>query len=169
MLRKREESGGTGVEIIQIWEEKKRFLPLLFLGDEQESMIDRYLEQGHLYVLQDGGKALAVCVVTCPAAGVAEIKNLAVGPCHQRKGHGRRLVEFVRQTYRARCHTLLVGTGDSPLTLPFYMACGFQESHRVQNFFLEHYDHPIWEGGRRLTDLVYLRMELPPGQDSGTQ
>ena len=55
---------------------------------------------------------------------------------------------------------LLVGTGDSPLTLPFYHACGFREHHRVPDFFLQHYDHPICEGGRRLVDMVYLSMEL---------
>lgn len=32
---------------------KKRFLPLLLLADEQESMIDRYLERGDLYVMYD--------------------------------------------------------------------------------------------------------------------
>lgn len=35
-------------------ENKKRFLPLLLLGDEQESMVDRYLERGRMYVLDDG-------------------------------------------------------------------------------------------------------------------
>lgn len=108
--------------MVQIWEEKKRFLPLLLLGDEQESMIDRYLEQGDLYVLQDGGKALAVCVVTCPAIGVAEIKNLAVEPCHQRQGYGRRLVEFVRQTIGPAATRCWWGRGTvrspSPFTRP---------------------------------------------------
>ena len=31
---------------------------------------------------------------------------------------------------------------------------------RVKNFFLEHYDHPIYEGGVLLADMVYLRREL---------
>ena len=55
---------------------------------------------------------------------------------------------------------MLVGTGDSPLTLPFYQACGFRESHRVPGFFLRYYDHPIYEGGRLLSDMIYLSMEL---------
>ena len=53
-----------------------------------------------------------------------------------------------------------MGTGDSPLTLPFYRSCGFRESHRVKNFFTTHYDHPIFEAGRQLVDMVYLAMEL---------
>ncbi|HIT31483.1 MAG TPA: GNAT family N-acetyltransferase [Candidatus Enterenecus stercoripullorum] len=148
------------MEIIEIKEHKKRFLPLLLLGDEQESMIDRYLADGELYALQDGGKTLAVCVVTHPEPGTAEIKNLAVDPQHQRRGLGRRMVDFVAETYSPICSTLLTGTGDSPLTVPFYESCGFREAYRVPNFFLEHYDHPIVEGGRQLTDMVYFQMEL---------
>ena len=47
--------------------------------------------------------------------------------------------------------------GVKVLALP---ACGFRESHRVPNFFLQFYDHPIYEGGRLLSDMVYLSMEL---------
>lgn len=43
--------------------DKKEFLELLLLADEQESMIDRYLERGDMYVLYDNGLK-ACCVVT---------------------------------------------------------------------------------------------------------
>ena len=39
--------------ITQITENKKQYLDLLLLADEQESMIDRYLERGELFVLED--------------------------------------------------------------------------------------------------------------------
>ena len=54
------------MEIRLVQGEKQNFLPLLLLGDEQESMIRRYLECGELYVLQEGEQTLAVCVVTRP-------------------------------------------------------------------------------------------------------
>ena len=41
--------------ITQITENKKQYLDLLLLADEQESMIDRYLERGELFVLEDEG------------------------------------------------------------------------------------------------------------------
>ena len=110
--------------------------------------------------LYDGGLR-AVCVVTKEAPGVFEIKNLAVEPAFQRQGYGRAMVRHVAGACRTAGGTcLLVGTGDSALTLPFYRACGFRESHRVPNFFLQFYDHPIYEGGRLLSDMVYLSMEL---------
>lgn len=38
------------MEIREINENKKEYLELLLLADEQESMIDRYLERGEMYV-----------------------------------------------------------------------------------------------------------------------
>lgn len=59
------------MEIIKIDDDKKRFLPLLLLGDEQESMIDRYLERGDLYAMYDGGLK-CVCVVADENDGVLD-------------------------------------------------------------------------------------------------
>ena len=148
------------MEIRRVESDKWAYLPLLLVGDEQESMIARYLDRGTLLALDDGGLR-AVCVVTAEGPGVFEIKNLAVEPAFHRRGYGRAMVErAVRDCRAAGGRRLLVGTGDSPLTLPFYHACGFRESHRVPDFFLRHYDHPIYEGGRLLTDMVYLSMNL---------
>ena len=147
------------MEIREIRDNKKDFLPLLLLADEQEDMVDRYLERGTMYVLEDGG-VRAECVVTDEGDGILELKNLATAPEHQGKGYGRSLIDFLVRRYRGRYRLLQVGTGDSPSTVPFYEKCGFTRSHRVENFFLEHYDHPIYEQGVRLTDMIYLRRSL---------
>ena len=148
------------MEIRRVESGKWTYLPLLLVGDEQEDMIARYLDRGTLLALYDGGLR-AVCVVTAEGPGVFEIKNLAVEPAFHRRGYGRAMVErAVRDCRAAGGRRLLVGTGDSPLTLPFYQACGFRESHRVPGFFLRYYDHPIYEGGRLLSDMIYLSMEL---------
>ena len=148
------------MDIRRIETGKWEYLPLLLVGDEQADMIARYLDRGTLLALHDGGLR-AVCVVTEESPGVFEIKNLAVEPAFHRRGYGRAMVErAVRDCRAAGGRRLLVGTGDSPLTLPFYQACGFRESHRVPGFFLRYYDHPIYEGGRLLSDMIYLSMEL---------
>lgn len=145
--------------ITELTHRKKRYLPLLLLADEQEEMIDRYLERGTMYALLDGSLK-AVCVVTDEGDGILELKNIAVSPEARRQGYGRALIRFLRDTYRGRFHTLQVGTGESPVTLSFYESCGFYRSHRVENFFLDHYDHPIFECGVQLRDMIYLRMAL---------
>ena len=139
--------------------DKKRYLDLLLLADEQEDMIDRYLDRGTMYVLDDGG-VRAECVVTDEGNGVLELKNIAVDPAFWGRGYGRALIDFIVSTYSGRYSVLQVGTGDSPATLPFYEACGFCRHHLVKNFFVEHYDHPIFEGGVRLVDMVYLQRPL---------
>ncbi len=148
------------MEFQTISDNKRDFLPLLLLGDEQEDMINRYLDRGTLWTLVDGGVLQAVCVVTEEGGGDFEIKNLAVAPESQRQGYGRAMVEEVARRCRGRGRRLLAGTGDSPLTVPFYEACGFRESHRVRDFFTENYDHPIYEAGRRLTDMVVFVRDL---------
>ena len=59
------------MEIVPVTEKKKRLLPLLLLADEQEDMIDRYLDRGTMYVLTDP-ETVAVCVVTDEGGGVLE-------------------------------------------------------------------------------------------------
>lgn len=145
---------------MQIKENKRALLPLLLLADEQEDMIDRYLERGDMYALEEGSRALAVIVITDEGQGRLEIKNLAVRPELHRHGYGRMMIDFIEDHYRGRYHTLLVGTGDSPLTLPFYERCGFVRSHVVRDFFMDHYDHPIIEDGVLLRDMIYLKKTL---------
>ena len=43
------------MKIIEVKENKKQYLDLLLLADEQEDMIDRYLDNGKMYVLDDNG------------------------------------------------------------------------------------------------------------------
>ena len=148
------------MEIREVTGDKKRYLPLLLLADEQESMIDRYLDRGTMFVLIDGGAIKGECVVTDEGQGVLEIKNLAVEPACHRMGYGKALIDYVAARYRGRYSILQVGTGDSPLTVPFYEKCGFVRSHRVEDFFVDHYDHPIFEGGIQLKDMIYLRKAL---------
>lgn len=146
------------MEIRKVTQNKKQYMELLFLADEQEDMIDRYLDDGEMFVLLDP-EAVAECVVCDLGAGVFEIKNIATDPSAQGKGYGKALIEFVMDHYKDRCGKMLVGTGDSPLTVPFYKKCGFTEHHRVKNFFTDHYDHPIFEAGVQLVDMVYLARE----------
>ena len=155
----RELPGGEGT-MWCVTGERKRYLELLLLADEQESMIDRYLERGEMFVLRRGGETVAVCVVTMEGGGTCELKNLAVAPGFQCGGLGRAVVGFLAKRYRGRCREMLVGTGESRATLGFYESCGFRRSHRVKDFFTDNYDKPIFEEGKRLRDMIYLRKEL---------
>ena len=125
------------INIYPIFYNKKQYLDLLLLADEQESMIDRYLKRGDMFVLAENNEVKASCVITEEGKGIYEIKNIAVYP-----------------------HTMLVGTGDSPITIAFYKNCGFIYSHRIPNFFTDNYEHPIFEAGKQLKDMIYLKISI---------
>ena len=145
--------------MIEVTDNKKQYLDLLLLADEQEDMIDRYLDRGTMYVLDDNG-VKCECIVTDEGNGVLEIKNIATVPECQGKGYAKALIDFVVQKYKEHYTVLQVGTGDSPLTIPFYERCGFVRSHSIPNFFTDNYDHPIFECGVQLVDMVYLQRPL---------
>lgn len=147
------------MKIIEVKENKKQFLALLLLADEEETMIDTYLERGTMYIVDDNG-VKCECVVTDEGNGILEIKNLATDPSCQRQGYARALVHFLLEKY-SKTHTMIqVGTGESPLTLPFYEKCGFVRTHRIKNFFVDNYQQPIYEGGTQLIDMIYLQRKL---------
>ena len=147
------------MRIYEVTEGKEKYMSLLFLADEQEDMIYKYLEKGRMYLLDDDG-VKAECIVTDEGDGVLEIKNIAVESSCQKKGYGKKLIEYIKQEFGKEFSILQVGTGDSPLTIPFYEKCGFKRSHVMKNFFVDNYDHPIYECGKQLVDMVYLKMNM---------
>lgn len=147
------------MEIKEVKHNKKQFLSLLLLADEQEDMVERYIERGTMYVLDDNG-VKCECIVTDEGNGILEIKNIATIPEFQRKGYAKALIDFLAAKYKGQYALIQVGTGDSPLTIPFYEKCGFVRSHIMKNFFVDHYDHPIVECGIQLIDMVYLQRKI---------
>lgn len=142
-----------------ITKDKKQFLDLLLLGDEQESMIDRYLNTGDLFALYDY-ELKAVCVVTQVDNRICELKNIAVYEQFQGHGYGTALIGYISEHYRNRYETMLVGTGETPSILSFYRKCGFEPSHRIPHFYTDNYDHPMFEEGVQLVDMVYLKKQF---------
>jgi GNAT superfamily N-acetyltransferase len=147
------------MKIEKITSNKKQFLDLLLLADEQENMIDKYLENGDMFALYDDDLK-SICVITQVDKNTCELKNIATYEKYQGKGYGKTLIKFVSDFYKNDYQTMLVGTGEVPTILSFYESCGFEKSHRIKNFFTDNYDHPIFEEGIQLIDMVYLKKNL---------
>lgn len=103
-------------------------------------MIDRYLDDGRLFVLDNDGVKCSAVVVALNSEE-CELKNIATYPQHQNKGYGQAMVEYLFDRYLSEFKTMYVGTGDVPKALRFYERCGFRISHRLENFFVDNYDH----------------------------
>jgi len=147
------------MKIEKIIHNKKQYLDLLLLADEQENMIDKYLENGDMFALFDDDLK-TVCVVVAIDSETCELKNIATYPKYQGKGYAKILIKFISDFYKDKYNAMLVGTGEVPSILSFYDSCGFEKSHCIKNFFTDNYDHPMFEEGIQLIDMVYLKKEL---------
>ena len=149
------------IKFFEETKDKKQYMDLLLIGDEQEDMILKYLSRGRLFVMENDDNVIAVCVVTDEGNGTLEIKNIAVSPVFRRSGCGKRMISFIEKEFAGSFRRLTVGTGDSPLTVPFYEHCGFIRSGVIKNFFIDNYDYPIIEAGVKLCDMICFEKELP--------
>ena len=147
------------MKIEKILENKKQYLDLLLLADESEVMIDKYLSDGDMFGLFDDDLK-SICVVIPINKEICELKNIATYESFQGKGYGKALIQYISDYYKNDYKTMLVGTGETPGILSFYEGCGFQISHRLQNFFIDHYDHPMFDGDIQLIDMIYLKKDL---------
>jgi len=78
------------MKIERIIENKKQFLDLLLLADEQENMIDKYLPDGDLFALYDDDLK-SVCAAAPINSETCELKNIATYERYQGKGYGKTL------------------------------------------------------------------------------
>ena len=147
------------MEIRIVNEDKKQFIDLLLLADEQESMIEKYLERGDLFALYDN-ELRSVCVVTRESSDTCELKNIATYEKWHGVGYGSKLIQYIGAFYKDKYKAMIVGTGDVPWAIQFYEKNGFHIYHRIHNFFTDNYDHPMFENGVQLVDMIYLKKEL---------
>ena len=152
-------NGGISLNVITINDNKKDFLDLLLLADEQEDMIDKYLDRGILFALYDDDLK-SICVVTDEGNGTFEMQSLATYPQFQCRGYARYLINHVCGYYKDKGTTMVLGTGDTPVIVSFYEKSGFVLTHRIENFFLEHYREPLFEHGVQLKDKIYFKRDL---------
>lgn len=147
------------MRIERITGNKKQYLDLLLLADEQEDMIDKYLSVGDMFALFDDDLK-TVCVVVAIDQDSCELKNIATYERYQGKGYATALIKYLADYYKNKYKTMLVGTGETPTILSFYESRGFERSHKIKNFFTDHYDHPMFEEGIQLVDMIYLKKRL---------
>lgn len=148
------------MQIKEITTNKNDYIDILLIGDEDENMINKYIKQSTIFALYDKNNLMSVCALTQTNVETIEIKNLATYPEYQNKGYASRLINFVCNKYKTNYKYIVLGTGENNKTLNFYKKRGFKEIYRLQNFFIENYSHPIFEDGRQLTDMIYLKKNL---------
>ena len=145
------------MEIKEVNSNKTDFMEILLVGDEEVSMINRYLEQSTIFALYDNDILTSICAVMEIDAETVEIKNLATYPQYRNKGYASALLDFIFDRYKKDFKAVILGTGENEKTLRFYKKRGFVETRRIKNFFTDNYSHPIFENGKQLVDMIYLK------------
>ena len=159
LCRKHWKSGELApLEVRKISAGKKAYLPLLLEADPSEVMIDKYLEQGEMYVLMVNGQPVSVAVVKQDAADSCELCNLATAANHRGKGYASQLVNHLMRLYQPRCRRMIVGTSKS--MIPFYERFGFKYSFTREGFFLNSNYAGVDFDEPGLKDMEVLSVEL---------
>ena len=145
-------------EVKKISAGKKAYLPLLLEADPSEAMIDKYLEDGDMYVLSANGRPVAVAVIGRAEEGCFELYNLATEPDARGKGYASAMVRHLFQLYKPLGHTLRVGTSSD--VMPFYEKLGFRYVCTREGFFEnENYDPALFDDPG-LKDMQVLEIGL---------
>ena len=145
-------------------EKDKTKLPfhLLALADPSKKFIEQYTTSGSSYIAKLKDKTIGVFVLLPTNNSSIEIKNIAIDPVFQGQGFGKKLLQFASQLSLQKGYkTLIIGTGNSSIyQLALYQKVGFEIISIKQNFFLEHYEHPIIENGIPCKHLIVLEKKL---------
>ena len=146
------------VEIRKISIGKEAYLPLLLEADPSEKMIERYLEDGELYVLMINGQAVCEAVVLSKEGGVCELCNIATRENERGKGYAGRLIRHLIKLYQPRAKVMEVGTAKH--MMPFYEHFGFKYDRTVEGFFLNENYGGIEFDEPGLADMEILSLTL---------
>lgn len=135
---------------------------LLLLADPSKAMVDEYLARGTCYVAYLADEMIGEFVLLKTRPGTIEIVNIAVKEEHQGKGYGKTLVlHAIGKARECGATSIEIGTGNSSVQqLMLYQKCGFRIVGVDPDFFVRHYDQPIFENGIPCRDMVRLRLDL---------
>ncbi len=135
---------------------------LLLLADPSKPIVEDYLARGSCYTASLAGECVGVFVLLRTRPETMEIVNVAVREDQQGRGIGKKLVQKALEAARElNAKTVEIGTGNSSLQqLGLYQKCGFRMVGVDTDFFVRHYEEPIFENGIPCRDMIRLRLEL---------
>lgn len=137
-------------------------MTLLLLADPSERLVMEYVSRGRCYIAETPEGIVGVYVLLPTRPDTVELVNIAVDETQQGKGIGKRLVlHAIREARDLGYGTIEVGTGNSGVAqLALYQKCGFRIVGVDRDFFLRHYEEPIYENGIQVLDMVRLSQDL---------
>ncbi|GGJ82740.1 putative N-acetyltransferase YvbK [Lentibacillus kapialis] len=137
-------------------------LDLLLLADPSEKLVRKYISRGKCFIMYLHGTIIGTYVLIPTRPETVEIVNIAVNEEYHDRGYGKQLVLHAIETAKYEGYkTIEIGTGNSGIVqLALYQKCGFRMTSIDRDFFVRHYDEPIFENGIKVIDMVRLSQDL---------
>nr|WP_040912448.1 GNAT family N-acetyltransferase [Lentibacillus jeotgali] len=137
-------------------------LELLLLADPSEKLVREYTSRGKCFIMNLDGIIIGTYVLIPTRPETAEIVSVAVNEDFHGQGYGKQLVLHAIETAKHEGYkTIEIGTGNSGVVqLALYQKCGFRMISIDRDFFIRHYDKPIFENGIQVIDMVRLSQDL---------
>jgi ribosomal protein S18 acetylase RimI-like enzyme len=138
-------------------------IQLLLLADPSLPIIEDYLNRGMCFVAENQKNMFIGVFVLLPTRPhTVELVNISVSEDYQGKGVGKLLIRHASRVARENFFKVLeVGTGNSSIDqIAFYQKCGFRLTGVELDFFVKHYDEPIYENGIQCRDMVRFTLDI---------
>ncbi|MBD2872430.1 GNAT family N-acetyltransferase [Paenibacillus arenilitoris] len=137
-------------------------MELLLLADPSRELVEEYINRGHCFIAEEDGHIVGVYVLLPTRPGTVELVNVAVEESRQGQGIGKRMVNHaVLEAKSLGFKTIEVGTGNSGIgQLALYQKCGFRITGVDRDFFIRHYNEPIFENGIQVVDMIRMSQDL---------
>ena len=138
---------------------KEQYMELLLEADPDKEIIEKYLQNGELFVLSYNEDVICVAVVTKVDDNTCELKNIATAEKYRGQGYGKKLIKYLFDNYRQKYDKMIVGTSEN--NIPFYVKAGFDKYYKtIKNFFVDNYHEEIWDGDLQCIDMYYYLKDL---------
>lgn len=146
----------TSIELELVESENRtQYLDYLLLADENEIIVNTYINDGEMYSIHLNNEIVGVVLFTYHSNQVVELKNIALDPKYRGRGLGKVVItKAFKKFERKGISKVIVGTANSSIgNVAFYQKVGFRMVEIRKNFFKD-YPEPIFEDGIRAIDMV---------------
>ncbi|MGB3367585.1 MAG: GNAT family N-acetyltransferase [Acidaminobacteraceae bacterium] len=148
------------MEFKRINTDRRSFMNLLMIGDPDLKCINKYIDEGTLIAMYEGGKCIGVIHYKNVYNKVVEIMNIGILKSYINKGYGSKLLRYTIENIKSEGNLkIMLGTCDSSAkNVAFYKRHGFRILEVWHDYFIENYDEEIYEDNMQCRDMI--RMEF---------
>lgn len=135
---------------------------LLLEADPARKMIEAYACRSVCIAVEREGLLAGLMLFLPTRPETVEIVNIVVVSQVRNQGIGQGLIQYARKWAKKQGYSVIeIGTGSTSFgQLYLYQKNGFRISGVDTDFFVKHYNQPIFENNLHLKDMIRLRLDL---------